>query len=171
MTEPRYRVPEKLTPAHEVNDFHCGSPALDAWLHRYAWTNQQAGMATVFVSPVGSSVAGYYALATGAVSPADAPARVLRGVARHPVPVVLLTRLAVDERHSGRGLGRALLRDALLRTVRASEEVGVRALLVHSLDESARQFYLAQAEFLESPTDPLHLMLLMKDLRRAVRNN
>jgi GNAT superfamily N-acetyltransferase len=125
-------------------------------------------MARVFVSMDGDKVAGYYALATGGVDPEHAPPRVRKGVPRHPVPVVILARLAVDERYQGLGLGRALVRDALLRVLNVAEEVGVRALLVHAKDESAKEFYLAFGEFEESPTDPMHLFLLIKDLRLAL---
>ncbi|MDP3208969.1 MAG: GNAT family N-acetyltransferase [Rhodoglobus sp.] len=158
----------KLEPADPVREFRCGQPDLDEWIGRYALASQQAGMSTVFVSMSAASIAGYYALATGGVDPADAPARVSKGVPRHPVPVILLTRLAVDSRYQGLGLGRMLVRDALLRVDRAAGEIGVRALLVHAKDERARDYYLRMAEFEESPTDPLQLFLLMKDLRKSI---
>ena len=160
--------PRKLEPADPVREFGCGQPDLDEWIGRYALSSQQSGMSTVFVSMAGSSIAGYYALATGGIDHANAPARVAKGVPRHPVPVILLTRLAVDSRHQGSGLGRMLVRDALLRIDRAAAEIGVRALLVHAKDERARDYYLRLAEFEPSPTDPLHLCLLMKDLRKAI---
>ncbi len=141
---------------------------MDDWLARFAWVNQRAGMTRVYVSERDGQVAAFYALSTGGVEPGRAPARVVKGVARHEVPVILLTRLAVDIRWQGHGLGRAMLRDALLRVANLSEEVGVRALLIHCADDSARGFYLACAEFEPSPTDPLHLFLLAKDLRRAL---
>lgn len=165
---PAFGRPRKLEAADPVGEFHCGQTSLDEWIARYALANQQSGMATVFVSMSAGSIAGYYALSTGGVDHADAPARVTRGVPRHPIPVILLTRLAVDERSQGAGLGRMLLRDALIRIDRAADEIGVRALLVHAKDEGARAFYLRAAEFEPSPTDPLHLYLLMKDLRRAI---
>jgi GNAT superfamily N-acetyltransferase len=151
-----------------VSEFHCGQPDLDEWISRYALASQQAGMATVFVSTTSNRIAGYYALSTGGVEREAAPDRVAKGVPRHPIPVIILTRLAVDEDYGGAGLGRALVRDALMRVDRAAGEIGVRALLVHAKDDDARNFYLRIAEFEESPTDPLHLFLLMKDLRRAL---
>jgi len=151
-----------------VSEFHCGQPDLDEWISRYALSNQQSGMATVFVSTTSNRIAGYYALATGGIEHEAAPNRVAKGVPRHPIPVIILTRLAVDDDYSGAGLGRALVRDALIRIDRAASEIGVRALLVHAKDDNARSFYLRIAEFEESPTDPLHLFLLMKDLRRAI---
>ena len=164
----RFNRPRKLVASDPVREFRCGQPDLDEWIGRHALTNQQSGMATVFVSRSGARIAGFYALATGAVEHTDATHRVTRGVPRHPIPVVLLTRLAVDEHHQGAGLGGMLVRDALLRVDRAAEEIGVRALLVHAKDERARDYYLRLAEFESSPTDPLHLFLLMKDLRRAI---
>ena len=109
----------------------------------------------------------YYSLAAGAVEHAEAPVRVGKGLARHPVPVMLLARLAVDRTQQGRGIGKALIKDALLRTAAAAEIVGVRALLVHAKDEEARAWYEA-LEFEPSPTDPFHLFLLTKDLRKTL---
>jgi hypothetical protein len=160
----------KLAGDDEVQSFDCGQVDLNEWLSRYAYPNQRSGMATVFVTAQRSTrqVVGYYALATGGVEHAEAPARVAKGVPRHPIPVILLTRLAVDVSMQGYKLGAALLRDALVRVSAAADEVGVRALLIHAKDEEARAFYLRQAEFEPSPTDPLHLFLLIKDLRKAL---
>lgn len=164
-----FSVPRKLAANDNVDEFHCGQPSLDDWLSRFALMSQKAGLATVFVTLSGDRVAGYYALATGGVRRVDAPERVGKGLPAHPIPVVLLARLAVDSRAQGRGLARALLRDALLRVAAAADEIGIRALLVHAKDDEARDFYLHCAEFEPSPTDPLHLFLLMKDLRKALR--
>ena len=113
-------------------------------------------------------IVGYYALAAGAVMPREAPGRVARGLATNqPVPVILLARLAIDRRCQGRRLGRSLLQDAMTRVLQAGELIGVRALLVHTIDERARAWY-AQFGFVPSPTHPLHLTLLMKDLRATV---
>ena len=113
-------------------------------------------------------VIAYYALATAGVSQLDASPSVRKGVPRHQIPAVLLARLAVHTSRQGTGLGRAMLRDALIRVGQASEIVGVRCLLIHAKDDSARRFYLRCAEFEDSPTDPLHLMLLIKDLRKSI---
>ncbi len=113
-------------------------------------------------------VAGYYALAAGAVMPKEAGARLVRGLAANQtVPVVLLGRLAVDARHRGRHLGRSLLLDAMTRVLEAGELIGIRALLVHAIDERIREWY-AQFGYERSPTHPLHLLLLIKDLRATV---
>ncbi len=112
-------------------------------------------------------VVGYYSIATGSVVRETAPARVAKGLASHPVPVLLLTRLAVDRSEQGNGLGSALLKDALRRMARAADIVGARAVLVHAIDTAAAQFY-RRFDFEPSPVNDLHLMLLMKDLRTLI---
>jgi GNAT superfamily N-acetyltransferase len=106
-------------------------------------------------------------LAVGSVRPSNAAPRVIKGIPQHPVPVMILARLAVDLQHQGAGLGRALLKDALLRTAQAADIAGIRALLVHAKDEPARMWYL-NWEFESSPSDPFHLFLLMKDIKAMV---
>lgn len=161
--------PRKLESVDAVDAFRCGRVELDEWLHRFALINQHNGMATVFVCEINGEIAAYYALSAGQVGHASASARVTKGVASHPIPVVILTRFAVDVRYQGMGLGRAMVRDLLIRTANLSaQEIGVRALLIHAKDEVAKSYYMAQAEFEESPTDTLHLFLLMKDLRMAI---
>ncbi len=156
---------QKLDASHEVDAFDCGKEPLDRFLQRHALVNQKAGSAQTYVVCRGEQrVAGYYSLAVGAVEHADAPGRVGKGLARHPIPVMLLARLAIDRAEQGKGLGKALLKDALLRTAQAAEIAGIRALLVHAKDDEARAWY-EQFDFEPSPTDPYHLFLLMKDLR------
>ena len=156
---------QKLDASHEVAAFDCGKEPLDRFLQRHALVNQKAGSAQTYVVCRGEQrVAGYYSLAVGAVEHADAPGRVGKGLARHPIPVMLLARLAIDRAEQGKGLGKALLKDALLRTAQAAEIAGIRALLVHAKDDEARAWY-EQFDFEPSPTDPYHLFLLMKDLR------
>lgn len=156
---------QKLDASHEVDAFDCGKEPLDQFLQRHALVNQKAGSAQTYVVCRGEQrVAGYYSLTVGAVEHADAPGRVGKGLARHPIPVMLLARLAIDRAEQGKGLGKALLKDALLRTAQAAEIAGIRALLVHAKDDEARAWY-EQFDFEPSPTDPYHLFLLMKDLR------
>lgn len=156
---------QKLDASHDVDAFDCGKEPLDRFLQRHALVNQKAGSAQTYVVCRGEQrVAGYYSLAVGAVEHADAPGRVGKGLARHPIPVMLLARLAIDRAEQGKGLGKALLKDALLRTAQAAEIAGIRALLVHAKDDEARAWY-EQFDFEPSPTDPYHLFLLMKDLR------
>jgi len=156
---------QKLDASHDVDGFDCGKEPLDRFLQRHALVNQKAGSAQTYVVCRGEQpVAGYYSLAVGAVEHAEAPGRVSKGLARHPIPVMLLARLAIDRSEQGKGLGKGLLKDALLRTAQAAEIAGIRALLVHAKDDEARAWY-EQFDFEPSPTDPYHLFLLMKDLR------
>lgn len=156
----------KLQAADSVESFDCGQPALNHFLQRYALVNQKANSAQTYVCRNATgSVAGFYSLSVGSVSPEAAPARVIKGLARHPVvPVIILARLAVALTHQRQGLGQALLKDALLRTAQAADIAGVRALLVHAKDEAARQWYESW-EFEASPTDSFHLFLMVKDLK------
>jgi GNAT superfamily N-acetyltransferase len=161
---------EPLTSAHDTSDFDCGKLELTDWLYRYALVCHRAGSARVFVVHRNGRVVGYYALAAGSVEREGAPERIRKGLARHPIPVILLARLAVDQREQGKGLGASLLKDALTRAARAADEIGARAVLVHAKDEEARAFY-QRFDFEPSPTDPLHLFLLMKDLKRVAGRN
>lgn len=169
-----YRRPEPLSRHHEVDDFDCGEPALDEWLKQHARAANASESARVFVvtSDVDAViVVAYYALAAAQVEPADATERAKKGQpSRRPVPAVLLARLAVDERHQRVGLGRSLLQDVLLRSVAAADAIGVRVLLVHAKHERAKAWY-ERYGFEQSPTDPLHLMMLMKDVRAFIERN
>lgn len=162
-----YRRPEPLGKQHRLDDFECGEPALDEWLRRHARGAHASDSARVFVTTLedGENVVGYYALAAAQVAPKDATARALKGQPRaRPVPAILLARLAVDREHQGAGLGRSLLQDVLLRCVEAADAIGARILLVHAKHDAAKAWYMLFG-FEESPTDPLHLMMLMKDVR------
>jgi GNAT superfamily N-acetyltransferase len=159
-----YEPVRKLAATDSVEFFDSGQAALNQFLQRFAPASQKANSAQTYVSCQEGVVVGFYSLAVGSVAPEDAAPRVLKGIARHPVPVMILARLAVDLKHQGVGLGRALLRDALLRTAQAADIAGIRALLVHAKDHAARQWYL-NWEFEPSETDPFHLFLLLKDLK------
>jgi GNAT superfamily N-acetyltransferase len=165
----RFGDPEALGSDHNLEGFDCGEASLNVWLIRHARPAAAVGSARTYVvldSDQGR-VVGYHALTAGGVEREAATARAIKGMPQYPIPVVLLARLAVDVSVTGRGLGAWLLRDAMLRTLAASETIGVRAMLVHAADEEARAFYLRHG--LEpSPTDPLHLMILIKDIRKAV---
>jgi GNAT superfamily N-acetyltransferase len=166
-----YRRPEPLGKQHRLEEFACGEPALDDWLKRYARAAQASDTARVHVVTLedGETVVGYYALAAAQVDPKDATARALKGQPRaRPVPAILLARLAVDREHQGAGLGRSLLQDVLLRCVEAAEAIGARVLLVHAKHAAATAWYM-QLGFEESPTDPLHLLMLLKDARAFLR--
>ena len=167
-TPPPLSRVEQLTADHDVSRFDCGAHAsLTEWLKRYALVNQRNESARTYVVHRGGIVVGYYSITSASVSPEDAPPRVSKGLGRHPVPVILLARLAVDRTEQGRGLGAALLKDALGRIAQAADIVGARAVLVHAIDEEAKKFYL-HFDFEPSPISDLHLLLLMKDLRKAL---
>ena len=166
-----YRPPGPLEKHHRLDDFRCGEPALDEWLKRHAQPAQASETARVFVTTLANTatVVGYYALAAAHVAPSNATARAPKGQPPgRPVPAILLARLAVDERHQRSGVGRSLLQDAPLRCVQAAETIGARVLLVHAKHDAARDWYLKYG-FEPSPTDPLHLQLLMKDIRRLLK--
>lgn len=152
---------------HQLDEFDSGAADLDDWVRRFARVADAAGTARTYVLVDDLRALGYYALTPGAVHREDLPERHARGMPAHPIGVVVLARLAVDRSLQGRGYGRALLADAAIRTLQAAELIGARALLVHARDETAAGFY-ERLGFTGSPTDPLHLMVLIKDLRRTL---
>ena len=158
---------EKLRRDHAVESFDCGRQQLNQYLMRYAWQNQQAGAAQTYVGVAGDAIIGFHTLAAGQVTYDDAPERSTKGLARHPVPIILLARLAVDRRWQNQGVGKALLRDAMQRTLQAADIAGVRAIAVHAKDAEAKRFY-QHFDFVPSPTDPMHLFVLLKELRRLI---
>ena len=159
-----YAAVRKLTATDQVDAFDCGQVALNEFLQRYALVNQKANSSQTYVCCWRDVVVGFYSLAVGSVEPKAAPSRVMKGLARHPVPVMILARLAVDRDHQRKGLGQALLRDALLRTAQVADIAGIRCLLVHAKDDAARRWYESW-EFEPSLTDPYHLFLMLKDLK------
>ena len=161
------RIVEKLRKEHAIAVFDCGQTDLNAWLLKYALQSQASNSAQTYVGVVNERVVGFYSLAVGQVEYADAPERVQKGLARHPVPIMLLARLAVHRDWQGKGIGRGLLKDAVLRTMQAADIAGIRALAVHAKDDHARRYY-EQFDFIPSPTDPLHLFALLKNLRNIV---
>jgi GNAT superfamily N-acetyltransferase len=166
---PRFSDPEPLGKGGRLEEFDCGEPSLNAWLSRHARMAAGAGSARTFVTldKQQDRVVGYHALTAAQVEHADATERVRRGMPRYPLPVILLARLAVDSSVQGRGLGAWLLADAMSRSVGAAERVGIRALVVHAIDERASAFY-AKHGLTPSPSDPQHLMIPIKDIRAAL---
>jgi len=167
LTSASYEPVRKLKGDDACDGFDCGQPALNQFLQRFALTNQKANSSQTYVCCQAGVVAGYYSLAVGSVEPTAAAPRVVKGMPQHPVPVMILARLAVDLGHQRVGMGRALLKDALKRTAQAADIAGIRALLVHAKDEQAKHWYF-NWEFEPSATDSFHLFLLMKDLKALI---
>ena len=158
---------EKLRRDHTVDGFDCGNEKLNRFLIRYALPNQRASSSQTYVGLADLSIVGFYTLAVGQVSYEDSPHRLNKGLAHHPVPIMLLARLAVSNKWQKRGIGAGLLKDAIRRTLQAADIAGIRAFAVHAKDEAAQQFH-AHFDFIPSPTDSYHLFLLLKDLRRII---
>lgn len=158
---------ELLGPQHRAAVFDSGSQALDEWLRQHALQAQRADSTRVYVTHDNLRIVGFYALSAGSVRPSEAPTRVRKGLGRHDLPLVVLTRLAVDASVRGTGIGAALLKDALVRVNAAVDIVGARALHAYAKDENARSFY-RHFGFEPSPIDEHSMFLLLKDLRAAI---
>jgi len=159
------RRPELLTAAHDLSAFACGEAMLDEWLRRRALPNQISGVSRSYVLIHAERVIAYYSLAAGAIAVTEAPGRVRRNMP-DPIPMAVLGRLAIDQTQQGRGLGRLMLRDAVLRTRQAAETIGIRGLLVHALSPAAKRFYESSG-FRESPANPMTLMVTLADAAAA----
>ena len=155
---------EKLQRTHMVEDFTCGQPELDRFLIRHALRAQQMNSSQTYVGLSGKTVIGFYTIVAGEVRHVDAPVRVVKGMPRYPIPLLVLARLAVHSEWQGRGIGAGLLLDALGRALQVADIVGVRSLAVHAKDDAAAEFY-RHFGFVQSPTDSRHLFMLMKDIR------
>jgi len=153
-------APIPLSAEHRLDDFACGVDSLDDWLKRRARSNQVSGASRTYVVAEGAQVVGYYCLASGALALSDAPALVRRNMP-DPIPVAILGRLAIHQAWQGRGVGVALLQDAVLRTLQAIDILGIRGLLVHALSVEAKAFYEHHG-FVASPTQPMTLILSLK---------
>lgn len=158
--------PEHLADHHDIGEFRSGVTLLDDWLKRRARANQVSGASRTYVLCDGKRVIGYYALASGVVTVEGAPGRFRRNMP-NPIPVAVLARLAVDHEWHGRGLGRALFRDAAARVAQAAEAIGIRGIVVHAISEEAKTFYLALG-FDASTSEPMTLMVTLSDIRTAL---
>ena len=158
--------PEPLAEHHELDSFASGEATLDDWLRRRARANQSSGASRTYVVCEGKRVAGYYALASGAISQSTVPGRFRRNMP-DPIPVVILARLAVDRTHHGHGLGRAMFRDAARRVAQAADTIGIRGIVVHAISEDARRFYIALG-FDPWPAEAMTLVATLRDLRAAL---
>jgi len=160
---------EKLQRSHAIDAFDCGREALNKFLIRFALQNQQAEASQTYVALADEEIVGYYTLVVGQIDYDDAPDRLKKGLARHPVPIMLLARLAIATTWQGKRLGAGLLKDAMLRTLQAADIAGIRAFAVHAKDDEARAFY-DHFDFLPSPSDPFHLFRLLKDIRHIIQD-
>ena len=157
---------EKLHRTHNVEQFTCGQQELDRFLIRHALQAQQSNSSQTYVAVSGDEVAGFYTIVAGEVQHAQAPERIVKGMSRHPIPLLVLARFAVHVNAQGRGIGSGLLLDALGRTLQVADVIGVRALAVHAKDDRAVAFY-RHFGFAPSPTDTRHLFMIIKDIRLA----
>lgn len=158
---------EKLHRGHAVEGFDCGREPLNRFLVRYALANQQANASQTYAALSGDTVIGFYTLVVGEIAHEEAPERLAKGLARHPIPVMILARLAVSQVWQGKRVGAGLMKDAIARTLQAADIAGIRAFVVHAKDDEVRMFY-EHFGFVSSPTDPRHLYALIKDLQRAI---
>ena len=159
------KAPEPISAEHNTSTFNSGKPSLDNWLRERALKNDATLATRTVVVCDDTRVVGYFALAAGSVNHEVAT----RGIKRNmpdPVPAIVLARLAVDIEWQGRGLGKSLLREAVLRTASAAETIGARAMFLHAVDDDAKAFYLKYG-FKVSPADPMTMMI---PLQHIIRN-
>jgi predicted N-acetyltransferase YhbS len=160
-------APQPLSEKHVIEGFDCGNGFLNDWLKKYALPNSRANASKTFVVCVNHEVIGYYSLAMGSVDYEEATPRIKKGLARHPIPVVVLGRLAVDIRYQKKRLGISLLKDALLKALMVSEHIGARAVFVNAKDDNAKDFYEKHG-FCSLPSDSLRLIILIKDIKKII---
>jgi GNAT superfamily N-acetyltransferase len=168
MTEFSLGRPQTLNSTHQTDAFDCGKTPLNDFLRLYALASTQSGNSRTFVVTDGErQIVGYYSLAATSVVHEAVPARVKQGQPRHPIPAILMARFAVDLRYQGQGLGRDLFRDALLRSLNITEELGARAFIVDAKDEDALCYY-QKFQMMVDPQDPYRLYLLFKDIKKIL---
>lgn len=156
--------PIPINRGHDRSLFDCGVEALNDYLKRFALQNQERDAARTYVATRGNRIVGYYTLAFGSVSYDEAPSKIKKHLAKHPVPVIILARLAIDKPEQKSGLGKGLLKDALLRTIQAADIAGLRAMLVHAKDDDVKGYY-ERYGFVPSDFDPYYLFLRIDDIR------
>lgn len=161
------KAPVLLEEFHSVDGFDCDVEALNTYLKKFALANNKNSSAKTYVATRDNQVVGYYTIAAGSVAQEEAPERIRKGLAKHPIPVILLARLAVDKAEQSTGIGKGLLKDSLLKIVGAADIIGARAVAVHAKDTRAQSFY-EHFGFESSPIDPFHLYLLLKDIKKTL---
>jgi GNAT superfamily N-acetyltransferase len=163
----KYTAPKPLQKSHDLSSFNCGKAILNNWLHEKAHDNEHRGASRTYVICYENKVVGYYCLASGSAMRSTVPSQIRRNMPE-PIPVMVLGRLAVDINHQGKGIGMGLVKDAMMRTLQAAKIVGIRAILVHALDEDAKKFYQDQCGFQVSPVNSLTLMISLVDIQRKL---
>lgn len=163
----KFAGPLLLGKNHDMEEFDCGKEPLNTFLIRHALANQANGSARTFVGLDGNRVIGFYSLAVGSILYDEAPERMAKGLAKHPIPILLMARFAVDLNYQGQGVGKGLFKDALRRCLSVSMDAGVRAFMTHAKNDDARQLYLRFGMH-ECPANPLHLYFLMKDIEHTL---
>lgn len=161
------KKPEPLNKDHNLTDFNSNYPELDEWLKKYAFQAKMSGSATTFIVADDNLVVGFYSLTVGQIEAYEASERIKKGMGKYPIPVIVLARLAVLHTSQGKGIGKAMLKDAILKTLKIAEQSGVRALLVHAIDEKAENFY-KRFGFEPSPIRENQLLLLLKDAKKVI---
>jgi GNAT superfamily N-acetyltransferase len=164
--EQRLQAPQPVKPDHQLEDFDSGNQELDDWLKKRSLKNEGSGASRTYVLTVGQKVIAYYCLASGSILNASGPSRVRRNMP-DPIPVIVIGRLAVDRNWQGKGIGYALVRDAVLRTLQAATIAGIRAILVHAISEEAKLFY-EKCGFIPSPAAPMTLTITIADAKNAL---
>ncbi|MDZ4064068.1 MAG: GNAT family N-acetyltransferase [Coriobacteriia bacterium] len=167
MSDDQLFGPEPLGPYHDVSRFDCGIDSLNEFLIKRALSDQQADKSRTYVVARQNRVVGYFSVAAASIEPQGASARAAKGQGAQAIPGILIGRLSVDRGEQGRGIGEALLIEALRKAAAAAETIGARVVLVNAIHETVTAFYLRYG-FEASPTDPLHLMVLMKDVRKTL---
>jgi GNAT superfamily N-acetyltransferase len=163
----KYTPPEPLNPEHDIEKFDCGEQNLNEWLKKKALKNEKEGASRTYVVRYEKRVVGYYCLATGSVIRNTASNKVKRNMP-DPIPVMVLGRLAVDVEHQKKGIGTGLIKDAVMRTFQASEIIGVRAIVIHAINEEMKDFYVDRYGFTPSPLHPLTVMATLKELKELL---
>jgi predicted N-acetyltransferase YhbS len=161
--------PRPLLETHETERFDCGNEFLNDWLKKFALVNSRSNSAKTFVVCEDNKVIGYYSLAMGSVDYEAATLRIKKGLARHPIPVIVLAKLAVDLDYQKKRIGVSLLKDSFLRSLMISEHIGTRAVFVNAKDDHAKTFYEHHG-FQPLPSDTLKLLILVKDIKNAIEN-
>ena len=162
------KPPTLLDNKMELDGFDSGNQILDSWLKRHAIQANGSGSARTYVVCDDDLPVGFYSLAPGSVDPTDVSERVSKGMGKHPIPVIVLARMAVRKDYQGKRIGSGMLKDAIKRSLAAAGDIGGRAILTHPIDENAASFYINYG-FEKSPLRDDQLLLLLKDAKKLFK--